>query len=42
MAERPDCPWYPSLTLLRQSDPRRWDDVIAEAATRLRERRAHP
>lgn len=42
MAERPDSPWYPSLTLLRQSDPRRWDDVIAEAATRLRERRAHP
>lgn len=42
MAERPDCPWYPSLTLLRQSDPRRWDDVIAEAAARLAERRANP
>lgn len=40
--ERPDCPWYPSLTLLRQSVAGRWDDVIAAAAVRLAERRIHP
>jgi tetratricopeptide (TPR) repeat protein len=39
--ERPDSPWYPSLTLLRQSVPDRWDDVIDAAARRVAERRVH-
>lgn len=39
--ERPDSPWYPSLTLLRQSVPDRWDDVIDAAAARVAERRVH-
>jgi Flp pilus assembly protein TadD len=42
MAERPDCPWYPSLTLLRQGEAGDWDDVIAAAAARLAERRSNP
>lgn len=42
MAERPDSPWYPSLTLLRQSEAGRWEDVIETCAARLAERRAHP
>lgn len=39
--ERPDSPWYPSLTLLRQSVPDVWDDVIDAAARRVAERRVH-
>jgi Flp pilus assembly protein TadD len=39
--ERPDSPWYPSLTLLRQSAPERWEDVIDAAARRVAERRVH-
>jgi len=39
--ERPDSPWYPSLTLLRQSVPDRWDDVIDAATRRVAERRVH-
>ena len=42
MVERPDSPWYPSLTLLRQSEPGRWTDVIETCAARLAERRVHP
>ncbi len=33
--DRPDSPWYPSLTLLRQSVSGRWDDVVDSAAQRL-------
>ncbi|MBM3523691.1 MAG: tetratricopeptide repeat protein [Alphaproteobacteria bacterium] len=40
--DRPDSPWYPSLTLLRQGVSGRWDDVIAAAAKRLVEQRQHP
>ncbi len=42
LTDRPDSPWYPSLTLLRQSEAGRWDDVIAACAVRLAEGRAHP
>jgi tetratricopeptide (TPR) repeat protein len=42
MTDRPDSPWYPSLTLLRQSEQGRWDDVLAAAAARLAEGRIHP
>lgn len=27
-----DCPWYPPLRLIRQSQPLRWDDVVARVA----------
>ncbi|MBL8697258.1 MAG: tetratricopeptide repeat protein [Alphaproteobacteria bacterium] len=40
--ERPDSPWYPSLTLLRQTVAGRWDDVVAAAAARLAAGRVHP
>ncbi len=33
--ERADSPWYPSLALVRQSTPARWEDTIAAAARRL-------
>jgi len=34
--EREDCPWYPSLRLLRQSARRGWPDLGARAAAELR------
>ena len=34
MAGREDSPWYPTAHLVRQSDPSRWDDVIARVAAR--------
>lgn len=37
--DRPDSPWYPSLTLLRQTNSGSWDDVVAAAAQRLAENR---
>lgn len=42
MLERPDCPWYPSLALLRQATQGDWKDVIARAARRIAERRSNP
>lgn len=42
LLERPDCPWYPSLTLLRQQRAGDWDAPIAEATRRLAEGRVHP
>jgi Tfp pilus assembly protein PilF len=33
--ERSDCPWYPSLTIYRQSAPGDWDGVIARVAAAL-------
>ena len=35
--KRADSPWYPSAVLLRQTIPGEWHDVIATAATALRE-----
>jgi ADP-heptose:LPS heptosyltransferase len=32
LQERSDSPWYPSITLFRQSAARRWDEVV-EAIT---------
>jgi hypothetical protein len=32
---REDSPWYPSLHVLRQPHPGRWDQPVAEAARRL-------
>jgi Glycosyltransferase family 9 (heptosyltransferase) len=32
---RADTPWYPSMRLFRQSEPRNWDNVFAEMARAL-------
>jgi len=32
LLKREDTPWYPTMRLLRQSEPNRWDDVVARAA----------
>jgi FkbM family methyltransferase len=32
---REDTPWYPSMRLLRQSEPGRWDDVVTRAVDEL-------
>jgi Flp pilus assembly protein TadD len=34
--EREDSPWYPTMRLFRQSQPRVWDDVVSRVATALR------
>jgi tetratricopeptide (TPR) repeat protein len=39
MLGRSDSPWYPTMTLFRQSSPNAWGEVIAEVARRLRERK---
>jgi hypothetical protein len=36
MLDREDSPWYPSMVLLRQPSPGRWDGVLDKAAQRLR------
>lgn len=36
MLERTDTPWYPNMTLFRQSKPGDWDSVIQEIAQKLR------
>lgn len=33
--ERDDTPWYPAMHLFRQSEPRRWDDVLGRVADAL-------
>lgn len=35
LSERLDSPWYPTLTLFRQSQPNNWTDVITQARIRL-------
>ncbi len=34
---REDTPWYPAMRLFRQSEPRRWDDVLARVGDALAE-----
>ncbi|WP_316165151.1 MULTISPECIES: tetratricopeptide repeat protein [unclassified Bradyrhizobium] len=35
LREREDSPWYPTMRLFRQEQPRAWDGVLARAATEL-------
>ncbi len=35
--DREDTPWYPAMRLFRQSEPRRWDDVLGRVADALAE-----
>lgn len=37
LLERKDSPWYPSVTLFRQSTHGNWDQVLDEVAARLKE-----
>jgi tetratricopeptide (TPR) repeat protein len=36
LLQREDSPWYPSLRLFRQSEPKRWDDVMERVTIALR------
>ncbi len=36
LTDRSDSPWYPSLTLFRQTTPGDWSDVVAQMAQRLK------
>ncbi|MCX2560174.1 tetratricopeptide repeat protein [Acetobacter farinalis] len=33
---REDSPWYPTLRIIRQTTPRKWEDVVGKVADRLR------
>jgi tetratricopeptide (TPR) repeat protein len=35
LLNRPDSPWYPSATLIRQRQPGDWESVLSEVASRL-------
>jgi hypothetical protein len=35
MLARPDCPWYPSMRLFRQTKTGQWSDVFAAMAREL-------
>ncbi len=35
LLDRPDCPWYPTMRLYRQSKPGEWPDVLARIASDL-------
>jgi hypothetical protein len=35
LSEREDCPWYPSMTFIRQTEPGNWDTVFKKAAMKL-------
>ena len=37
LLEREDTPWYPTVRLFRQTEVRRWDDVVARIVAGLRE-----
>jgi hypothetical protein len=39
LMDRSDSPWYPSVTLFRQTAPSRWSDVVAAVATSLDRKR---
>ncbi|MDD9916037.1 MAG: glycosyltransferase, partial [Rhodospirillaceae bacterium] len=36
--ERDDSPWYSTMTLFRQTEPRRWDDVVLRLRAALEAR----
>jgi hypothetical protein len=36
LLDRPDTPWYPTMTLLRQKQPGNWSEVVHETVERLR------
>ncbi|MBF0159882.1 MAG: tetratricopeptide repeat protein [Magnetococcales bacterium] len=38
LLDRSDSPWYPSLRLFRQPQPRRWDRVVVEVRQALQQR----
>jgi hypothetical protein len=40
LQDRSDSPWYPPVTLLRQTDHRQWAPVVAAVAAKLRDRLA--
>lgn len=40
LLDRADCPWYPTMRLFRQSQPRQWSDVFAAMARELAQRAA--
>ena len=35
LSYRDDCPWYPSMRLIRQTEPGNWDTVFAKVAVEL-------
>ena len=35
MLDRPDTPWYPSMRLFRQTEPKDWQSVIERVKTEL-------
>jgi hypothetical protein len=42
LLDREDSPWYPTMRLLRQTRPGRWEDVFHRIAEALQERLAGP
>ena len=36
MQDRDDSPWYPTMTIFRQSAPGKWDDVFSNVYDRLK------
>lgn len=36
LSGREDSPWYPTLRIIRQTSPRKWDDVVQKVSERLR------
>jgi hypothetical protein len=35
LMDREDTPWYPTMRLFRQTEPRRWSDVLERVAAAL-------
>jgi len=40
MSDRSDSPWYPSLTLFRQTTPGDWDELLARVGAAVADRSA--